>query len=198
MKFCYELSDNWKNYHLFKIILEEGDDKSEIIIPNMYNGKFVSKIAEDLFYEFGAELKSVVFGDNITELPSGLFSKSSGLQKIFLGKNINSVKADFSNCKYLKTIYFNGTPEEWSGKDVYGIPEFFKDYKIVFGTVYDKMVLKQDNKPLYPYTHWDCTNGKPQFVHNGVNVEKGNVRINTIDVKPVDFVFEETDNLNEV
>ncbi len=167
MKFYFSYVYGSKDeYNLGNIILEEGDDRSEVVIPDSYNGKPITQISDVILYEFGSELKTVVFGDNVSVLPITLFYESSGLEKIYLGKKIGTIQSELEWCPNLKDVYFNGTQEEWEALSEYGTPQRFANANctVHFGTMYDKVQLNQDDKPIYPFTHWDCVKGVPNDI----------------------------------
>ena len=168
MKFIYTFADDSNESYRVNIVLEDGDDKSEVIIPDSYNGKKVTHLTSKMFDEFGADLKTIVFGDNIKMIyPTTLFAKCTGLETIYLGKNITSSLANTDTCPNLKNVFFNGTKEEWETKKANGNFKKLEDFDVRCGTMYNKVQLKQDDKTVFPITHWDCVKGKPEEFPGG-------------------------------
>lgn len=162
MKFIYTFVDNSNETYRVNIVLEEGDDRSEVVIPDAYNGKKVTHLTPKVFDAFGPELKTIVLGENIEVIsPFTLFSTCTGLETIYFGKNIKTCVAKINTCENLKNVFFNGTKAEWEEKIANGNLGDFENLDIRCGVMYNKVQLRQGEKAIYPFTHWDCIKGKP-------------------------------------
>ena len=169
MKFIYTFANNSNEAYRVGIILEDGDDKTQVVIPDSYNGKKVTHLSAKLFDEFGSELKTIVFGDNIELIsPYTLFSKLEGLETVYLGKGIKSSIAKTNYCPNLKNVFYNGTKEEWKKKIEESQLGDFESFDVQCGVLTKKVQLSQSGNPVFPITHWDCIKGVPEsFPGNG-------------------------------
>lgn len=164
MKYIYTFADSLNETYRVNIVLEEGDDKSKVIIPDSYNGKKVTVFDAAIFSRFGSELKTIVFGDNISVIyPSSLFENLTGLENIYLGKNIKSSIVSLEHCTNLKNVFYNGSREEWLSKVEKSQFGDFEKIDVRCGVMHKKVQLYQEGKPIFPYTHWDCIKEAPIY-----------------------------------
>ena len=89
-------------YRLISYTQAFNDNKTEIVIPDKYEGKNVIAIDDKAFYK-NKKIKSVVIPDTVTEMGASVFKECSKLEKIEFGKNILTIGGEcFKDCKSLK------------------------------------------------------------------------------------------------
>ncbi len=82
-----------------------------------WNAGSISSLNKGLFRDagIGGNGFAVIFGDDIENIPAWLFTECTGLKKIFMPENINTVGAGaFRGCTQLTDVYFGGSPEQWN------------------------------------------------------------------------------------
>jgi hypothetical protein len=76
----------------------------EIIIPQIINGKAVTRICNNAFY-YSANLESVIIPDSITVIGNSAFSGCSNLTTMVIGSGVKSIgDYAFSGCSNLKSV----------------------------------------------------------------------------------------------
>ena len=84
---------------------KEGQAKTDIVIPSMYNGLPVEEIKEEAFTRC-AWLQSVVIGDNVTSIGGSAFSFCSSLTYVELSNSVTTIEdAAFYYCENITNIF---------------------------------------------------------------------------------------------
>ena len=82
---------------------------TNIILPDS-----LTSISDSAFYNC-KRLKSIVIPDGVTSIDDWTFEGCSSLTNITIPDSVTSIGYHaFQNCKDLKTIYFNGTKDQWN------------------------------------------------------------------------------------
>ena len=109
-----EYTANWQaDYFTFNLLSDNTYEiksvnqnllQNEVIIPQQYNGRAVTKIGEKAF-ENCTSLTSIKLSDSLLIIGRYAFSNCSGLENVILGENITSIGEDaFYNCSSLINI----------------------------------------------------------------------------------------------
>jgi tetratricopeptide (TPR) repeat protein len=86
----------------------------EIVIPNTYDGKSVTSIGEDAFYNCGS-LTSITIPDSVTSIGSYAFYDCSSLTSVVIGDGVTSIGAwAFYDCTSLTSVYYKGSASDWN------------------------------------------------------------------------------------
>ncbi len=79
-------------------------------------GSGVTEMGEHAFYLCSGLTGELKIPDNVTTIGDGAFWGCSGLISVTIGSGVASIGANaFARCSGLKTVYYKGTPSEWSG-----------------------------------------------------------------------------------
>ncbi len=111
MGFVYEITQTGSENEV--MLIELTQEQSNVIIPDsiIYEGEkyYVTSMDEDLFSD-NYDLKSVVIGNEITEIPDDAFYGCKRLKKVVIGKNVYAIgRKAFFKCKKLKSVTVQST-----------------------------------------------------------------------------------------
>ena len=90
-----------------------------VVIPSEVDGKRVTKIGNQLFNaiyrnSISNNLKSVIIPNTVVEIGEYAFYDCKALTRIIIPKSVTSIGySAFDFCTGLKTVYYQGTEEEW-------------------------------------------------------------------------------------
>lgn len=88
----------------YKILRFTDTDATEITIPEEYNGKKITVVGRNAFYDF-TELKNVTLSDEITTLEYGAFGRCIGVETFTFGKGLEKIgEKAFYYCAALTEI----------------------------------------------------------------------------------------------
>ena len=141
---------NGENYEIYNYAFERSNLKS-VVIPDS-----VTKIGECAFQY--CPLKNVTIGNGVTTIYSYAFYRCS-ITSVTIGNSVNSVSyGAFYDCP-IKTIYYNGTAEEWN--------------HIVFSISNSGLPYEETCRYYYSETHptkagnyWHYVDGVPTAWHS--------------------------------
>lgn len=86
---------------------------TEVYIPQTFNGKLVTKIAERGFYNCKG-VEYVVLSDKITSIGNEGFARCTSLTHVEIPKNVTAFgKGAFGECSNLGYIEYLGTVSDW-------------------------------------------------------------------------------------
>ena len=103
--YTYALADDSESY----VIMEYNGDEENIIIPNEYDGKTISRIGSFAFYEKDS-IKTLVVNSNIKSIGGLCFATCKNLEKIIFtnGGNCDVGHCAFRGCGKLVSIDLSG------------------------------------------------------------------------------------------
>ena len=139
-------------------------EAERVVIPDTYNSLPVKEV--DFTFEDFTKLKEIVIGNFVEKTVFGTFDCLS-LEKIYFGKSINTISGPFDNCVNLTDIYYYGTEEDWENINFVALDDSFENVTKAdfhFGILGESAILTFEDKHIFPYTHWDCINGKPEKI----------------------------------
>ncbi len=86
---------------------------TDIVIPSTYEGKDVTGIKSEAFYE-NETLTSVVMPNSVTSIGMGAFRLCTSIASVVIPNSVTSiVESAFSGCWSLTTLYYDGTIKDW-------------------------------------------------------------------------------------
>lgn len=147
------------------VAISESDRSIErAVIPDTYNSLPVTEVNAS-FEEF-PNLKEVIIGNNVTKTGYGTFNCET-LERIYLGKSINSICGPFAACKNLSAVYFSGDKESFEILNIVVVDEsneIFTSVPVYYGVLGKGGVLTIGEDKFFPVTHWDCVKSKPENI----------------------------------
>ena len=88
----------------------------ELVIPSVYNGKPVTSIGDQAFYDC-ISLTSVTIGNSVTSIGDQAFYDCSSLRSVTIPDSVTSIgDGAFDNCSRLKYITVEGNPPLFFGE----------------------------------------------------------------------------------
>ncbi|MDE7312614.1 MAG: leucine-rich repeat protein [Eubacterium sp.] len=99
--FSYEgLSDG-----TVKIVRYTGGDCDTLVIPSEIDGKKVSEIGGDVFYENYSTIDQVIISDGVSSIANGAFSNALFVRKVEIPDSVSNIsEGAFYNCRTMETI----------------------------------------------------------------------------------------------
>jgi len=126
----------------------------DIIIPSSHNGKRVTKILEEGFLN-ALNLASITIPNSVTSIGNWAFGGCSSLTSVTIGNSVTSVGLGaFYGCSKLKTVYYNGTEEEWNRISI----DSTCDYN---STLINARYYYSETEPTTSGNYWHYVNGVP-------------------------------------
>ena len=131
-------------------VLNYGGLDSEVIIPEIIDGKTVTRFADKDYYMFSRRgIESVILPDTVTSLGKKAFFIASDLKKVYIPKSVTSVSSEsFLNTdeynesaeQYVRIctitdIYYSGTKAQW--KSIEGTESVPSSIKIHYNRTSD-------------------------------------------------------------
>lgn len=111
--FVYEITDNTVK------ILQNQNKGSQIIIPEEIDGKAVTTVGSDAFYQ-QREIASVVFPQNLKTIEGAAFYRCYSLTHLVIPKNVELIEAEaFFRCSSLLKITVDPNNQKYS--DINGV-----------------------------------------------------------------------------
>ena len=96
-------------YYLFDQVVITGGYGENIVIPDIIDGREVTKISQRAFYN-NANLKTLIISEGVKEIGTGAFNNCPNLEYVKLPSTINKVRnAPFQGCNKIK-YFINNSP----------------------------------------------------------------------------------------
>ena len=174
-----------------------GNIRGEIVIPYEIRTLKITEIPNSSFWELGAT--KVTIPSCVEEIDEAAFYGSSIEEIVFCGVPKEIKKGAFSNCSALKTVYFNGTQEQWNaivnpegngyllGATVYfdctdvTMEKVEKKIAENVGDVAEIAKLVNEFKPILYYGDSNTKQSDKFTVVDIINEKEGTVSICTVD-----------------
>lgn len=123
----YEINDD-------KVTITGAEFEAEsLTIPESIEGHTVTAIA-DYAFNNRSFLKEIILPETITSIGLYAFAFSS-ITSINIPAGVTSIpEGAFSDCLYLKTVYYSGTSEQWDNITVGDLNDSFLNANVVFVT----------------------------------------------------------------
>lgn len=133
-----------------------------LVIPDVYEGLPVTEVTA--FFGMAENLTEIVFGNNVRTTAYDVLNFPS-LERVYFGRNIEFISGPFENADNLSHICYSGTEEEWQKVNISFTDAAIENYERAekhFGILGKASFLKFEEETIFPYTHWDCVEGKPE------------------------------------
>ena len=148
-----------------------------LVIPDTYNGLPVTEIGE---YAFSSALQngnggiSVIIPEGIRIIRQYAFSYCGRIREVTLPNSLTSIEyAAFNNCPGIRSIYFNGTPEDWLSID-FSFPQLFsrsvttKTNLYFYGALVSEVVIPNGYTTVPAYAFDECASISRVVIPEGV------------------------------
>ena len=149
----YNNEQNWENdvLYLGKYLIESKKDLS-----GNYQIKDGTALIANSAFSYCKNLASVTIGDSVSSIGEYAFSWCHRLTSVTIGDGVTSIgERAFEYCDSLRTVYYNGTEEEWNNIDI-------EDYN-----------FDLTDADIYYYSESEPSDGEGNYWHydeNGVPV----------------------------